>query len=109
MKILLYIPQAILLGWIAFFIYQFVKEYREATGSIWERAVEACKDSATILWARFVAIVGAVALYLGDIANVLGAPGVSSAIQTYADPKVVGMVMIGVAVITEIARRRTID
>ncbi len=109
MKSLLIIPQLLILAWVAFFVYQFIKEYREATGTVWERSVEACKDSATLLWARFVALVGFIAAYMADLANILGAPGVASAIQTYADPKVVGFVMIAIAIVTELARRRTMD
>ena len=73
-----------------------------------ERSLAAGKHSATILWARFCAAVASAAdgvVWLCEIAN---APNVAGAVQTYLTPKAVAAVMITVAVITEVARRRSL-
>ena len=61
-----------------------------------------CRHSATIAWARFVMLV-AIAL---DV--FLQAPGVNEQVVSILDPKYVPYYLLVVAVLTEIARRRTL-
>jgi hypothetical protein len=107
MKTLHTLTVLVSLGVISYFGYQFYAAYRAATGSRWSRALAATEKSATILWARFVALIGLLTLGLSSLAETLGAPGVSAAIQQYLQPQYVAAVMIGIAVITEVARKRT--
>lgn len=93
---------------LAFVIMDFVREYRRTPGSVWDRAVAAGKGSATILWARFVAIVSALAALLVEFADYLNAPGVAEAIKGILQPEYVGLFMVAIAIITEFARRRTL-
>lgn len=94
---------------VAYLGFDFVKEYRAAPGSAWDRALAAGKGSATILWARFTMIVGAISTSLVSVADWLNAPGIGDAIKSaLSNPKYVAAFLIGSAVLTEAARRRTL-
>ena len=43
---------------------------------------------------------------LAQMADFLGAPGISAVISKYLDPQVVGLLMVFVAIVTEVIRRR---
>jgi hypothetical protein len=88
--------------------YEFVKDFATTTGSIWTRLLAAGKDSATILWARFSMIVAAITAALVDASDYFNAPGVSDAIKQVMQPQYVALVGLFVAIITEVARRRTL-
>ncbi|MCW5687994.1 MAG: hypothetical protein KIT76_05555 [Pseudolabrys sp.] len=64
------------------------------------------RHSATILWARFVAVAG---LLLAAAESVLQDPNVASAVQTALQPKYVPYYVIAIGLMTELARRRTLD
>ncbi|MFA6266587.1 MAG: hypothetical protein WC670_12870 [Pseudolabrys sp.] len=64
------------------------------------------RHSATILWARLVAVLG---LLLASGQSVLQDPNVASAIQAALQPKYVPYYVIAIGLITELARRRTLD
>lgn len=96
----------ILLG--VYFLYSMVSGYIESAGTVWGRVLNAGKGSATIVWARFVVIVNSGIAVLAGAADFVKSPEVSSALQTYGGPKVVAAIMIGVAVVSELARRRTL-
>jgi hypothetical protein len=91
-----------------YFVIDAVRSYMGTTGTTWERLLAVGKQSATILWARFTVVVTAGTGGLAWVADVLNAPQVSSAITTYMSPRVVAVLMIGAALIAEIARRRTL-
>jgi phage-related protein len=105
MKILILIAA---LAIIAYLACDFAQEYRSAPGTVWDRMLAAGKGSATILWARFSVVVGAVSAVLVNGANLLNAPGVADAIKAAMQPQYVAIFTIGVALVTELARRRTL-
>jgi hypothetical protein len=65
--------------------------------------------SATILWARLVALAGLLLAALDWLANLAGVPGVSENIRALLSPQYVPWYLIAIAIITELARRRTLD
>ena len=93
---------------IVYFGWTFYSTYKAATGSTFERAVAAAKGSATILWARFVALVGLATGGLASGADLLGDPSVGQAIQAYAKPQYVAGALVLIAVVTTWARKRTL-
>ena len=64
------------------------------------------RHSMTILWARLVAVIG---LLLAAGESVLQDPNVESAVQAALQPKYVPYYVIAIGLITELARRRTLD
>lgn len=64
------------------------------------------RHSITILWARLVAVTG---LLLAAGESVLQDPNVASAVQAVLQPKYVPYYVIAIGLITELARRRTLD
>jgi hypothetical protein len=106
--ILSHLIDAVLLAFLAYIVFEAVKDYRAAAGSVWQRVLAAGKASATIAWARFTVIVAALANSLVWLADVVNAPTVATAIETYLKPSVVAGIMVTVALITEMARRRTL-
>ena len=64
------------------------------------------KHSLTILWARLVALAG---LLLACGQSLLGDPNVTEAIQTALQPKFIPYYVIAIGLVTEIARRRTVN
>ena len=83
-------------------------EYRASTNTGWKRWLDAAEGSATILWAKFVMAVGALAGGLSQFADYLGEPSISSAIQSVLKPQYVAAFVIFVAVVTVWARKRTL-
>ena len=95
------------IGWLAFY---FVKAYLGTPGSLWQRALAGARGSATVLWARFCMALGALAATLSSLADLLDAPGLKDAVQgALGDPKWVALFIVATAVVTELARRRTLD
>lgn len=91
---------------VAFIVYDFVTTYRSAMGTTWERILAAGKHTETILWARFVQFVGAMSALLAGTADWLNMPAVGDFIRTIlADPVYVAGAFVGIAIITEWARR----
>jgi hypothetical protein len=83
-----------------------IRAFTSAAGNVWQRLWAAARHSATVLWARFVVVLAAGADALIWLADVLGAPSVAGAIQQYLQPSYVAALMIGIAFISELARRR---
>ena len=98
----------IVLAFLAYVIVDTVRAFVSAAGTVWQKLWAAARHSATVLWARFVLVVGAGVDALVWIADFLGSPAVAAAIQQYLSPQVVAGIMIAIAVITELARRRTL-
>jgi hypothetical protein len=70
----------------------------------WEKIKAWFKHSMTILWARVLALAGAV---LAASQSLLADPTVNSAVQTLLQPKYIPYYVIAIGLITEIVRRRT--
>lgn len=100
---------AALIALVAFLAYDFVSEYRAAVGSAWERAIAAGKGSATILWARLTMLVAALSDLLTQAADWLNAPGVADGIRSVLKPEYVAVFVVGLALVTELARRRSLN
>ena len=86
-----------------------VISYRAAAGTVWQRLLAVGKESATVLWSRFVVLVAGLTDGLVWLADLIGQPSVASAIQAYLKPSYVAGIMVAVAAITELARRRTLS
>jgi hypothetical protein len=89
----------------AYLVWDFVRAYKAAIGNVFQRSHAAIKGAAASLWTGFTVIVAVAAGWLAELANLVNAPGVASAITTYAQPKIVAAVMIGSAMIIEWSRR----
>ena len=72
---------------------------------MWNKVWAWCKQSATIVWSRIVAVTSIV---LGLINEFVGNDSVHQALQNVMQPKFLPWYLLGVAVITEIVRRRTL-
>jgi hypothetical protein len=75
---------------------------------MWERIKAWFKHSATILWARILGLGGFVFAALDATANLFELPGIRENIQLLLDPKYVPYYIIAIALVTELARRRTL-
>lgn len=64
------------------------------------------RHSLTILWARLVAVAG---LLLAASETVLQDPNVAAAVQAVLQPKYVPYYVIAIGLMTELARRRSLD
>ncbi len=97
---------ALMVGWIAFtFIHAWISE----AGSFWQRTLKAGKDSATIVWAQVVLVVGGIVAVLDKIANLFGDPSLAAQIQQYVTPQIVSYVMMGIMAVNVWARLRTLE
>jgi len=97
-----------LLATVAYFAVTMALAYRSASGTTWARLIAAAKGSATILWARFVAAITMLATAGVELATTLDAPSVAQAIQSFVQPQYVSAALVAVAVISELARKRTL-
>lgn len=86
----------------------FAEDVYNSTGSVWQRLLAAGKQSATILWQRIVVMLTGLIGGAAWIADLLNAPNVGTAINTYVKPQYVAILFVASAVITELARRRTL-
>lgn len=93
------------LGYIAV---TFWLQYRqEPVGSMWQKALAAARDSATILWTRFCAALALVVYQLDNLADLVGLPEAKNFIDTWAgNPKAISGIMLLISLITFIARTR---
>lgn len=68
-----------------------------------------CLHSMTIAWSYCVALAGALASIIDDLADGLGDPGVKDQISAaIGDVKTTGRIMLAISVVTIIARLRTL-
>ena len=68
-----------------------------------------CLHSVTIAWSYCVALAGALASIIDDLADALGDPGVKDQISSaIGDVKTTGRIMLVISVVTIIARLRTL-
>lgn len=97
-----------LLGIASYVAYVVVSSYLASTGTVWERLLAASQNSATILWSKLVAAIGALVAGLDFVADYLDAPDVKSTLQGMVNPKYVGGFVLAVALITIAARMRSL-
>jgi hypothetical protein len=64
------------------------------------------KHSLTVLWARIVTLAGVV---MAIFESLLQDPTINSAIQSALQPKYIPYWVIGIGVLTELARRRSLS
>ena len=93
---------------IAWILYTFIYSYLTETGTFWQRTLKACKDSATIVWAKLVIIVGMLVASLDKVAVALGDPSLVSQFQQYLTPTTVGITTAIIMVLSIWARLRTL-
>lgn len=68
-----------------------------------------CLNSLTIAWGYFLAFAGALMQGIDSIADALGDPNLKQQISdAIGDPKTVGRLMLGISVVTIVARLRSI-
>jgi hypothetical protein len=102
----LLVVTGLMIGWIVFtFIHAWITE----AGSFWQRTLKAGKDSATIVWAKVVLIVGGFVAVLDKIASLFGDPSLATQIQQYVTPQIVSYVMMGIMAVNVWARLRTLN
>jgi hypothetical protein len=92
----------------SYLTWQFTSDFLGQKGTVTDRLIAAGKDSLTIAWSRFTIIVTTGASALAEFATYLGDPEVSDVIRELLQPQYVAVFLIGSAVITEWARRRTL-
>jgi hypothetical protein len=66
------------------------------------------RHSATILWARLVAVIGLLLAFSDQLLDLFSMPGIKDQVQAVLDPKYVPFYLIAIAVVTELARRRSL-
>ena len=93
-----------LLAYIAYVVFS---AWKNQTGTVWQRILGTANESATILWAKFVAAIAIIVGGMDYIADIIGAPEVKDAIQGVMNPKYVAGFLVAVALITVISRKRT--
>lgn len=99
---------SLVLGVVAFFGWRFAQTFRAAVGSPWERALAAAKDSATVLWQYVVAFAGVAIAWAAQAADYLNLPEVRGFIQQNLQPEYVGAAFMAIAVVSIVARLRTL-
>ena len=73
------------------------------------RLKAACLHSLTIAWSYCIALVGALASIIDDLADAVGDPGVKDQISAaIGDVKTTGRILLVISVVTIIARLRTL-
>jgi len=71
---------------------------------MWEKLKAAFKHSATILWARIVALAG---ILLASAQSLVADPNVNDAIHAVLKPDYIPYYVIAIGIVTELCRRRT--
>ena len=99
-----------LLALVGYGGWTFYKDYKdEKVGSVWQRAVAAAQHSATMLWQKFCIVVAAVVAQLDNLADLFNAPEAKDFINTWlGNPKLIAAIMLAMATITIVARKRTL-
>jgi hypothetical protein len=75
---------------------------------MWARIKALCRDSLTIAWSYCLAIAGAAMQGFDTLADAFGDPTLKDQISAaIGDTKTVGRILLGVSIVTLIARMRT--
>jgi hypothetical protein len=76
---------------------------------MWLRVKTCCLNSLTVAWGYCLAFAGAAMQAIDLIADALGDPGLRGQVSAaIGDPKTVGRILLGVSIITIIARLRSL-
>lgn len=98
-----------LLAFASYVAWTVYSQYRIETGTRWHRLLATAEHSATILWSKFCIVVAAVTAQLDSIADLLGAPEAKDFINSWVgNPKLIAGIMLAIATITIMARKRTL-
>lgn len=98
-----------LVGVFAYLAITVYIQYRAATGPLWQRALAAAQNSATILWAKFGMLLAALVGAIGDIGDLFGDPNIRGYAETFlGNPKVVAGILLAFSLVTVAARKRTL-
>ena len=97
-----------LIAALVYVVIDFVRAYRVAVGTVWQRLLATGRNSATILWQRFTIALAGFADALVFVADLLQAPTVAETIRSVLQPQYVAVFVVLVAVVGELARRRTL-
>lgn len=97
----------LLLVLAAYVSYVVVSSYLSTSGTWWERLLAASQNSATILWSKFVMLIGFATAGMDSVADLLGMPEVKDVIQSAMKPQYVALFVVVVAAVTILARKRT--
>lgn len=96
----------VILAAVAWLVLSFVREVSASSGTLWQRMLAAAEQSATILWQKFVIVVGALTAVLTELATWLNEPSLVEPIKAVMQPQYVAYFTIFVALVTVWARRR---
>lgn len=66
------------------------------------------RHSLTIFWARLVALIGLLLAFSDQLLDLFSIPGVKDQVQAILDPKYVPFYLIAIAIVTELARSRSL-
>ena len=101
------------LAFLALAVYIFVTVYvqylanSDKTG--FERWRATAQGSATLLWSKFCLLVAGLVGSLDTLADMVGQPEAKEWIQTIiGNPKIVATAILGISIVTIIARKRTL-
>lgn len=76
---------------------------------MWARTKASCLNSLTMAWGYFLAIVGTAMQAIDAVADALGDPNLRDQISAaVGDTKTAGRILLGVSVVTIIARLRSL-
>lgn len=68
-----------------------------------------CLHSTTIAWSYCVAVFGVVASVIDEVADALGDPSIKDQVSAaIGDPRTTGRILLGISIITILARLRTV-
>jgi hypothetical protein len=98
----------VLVAALVYVAVDFVRSFRAASGTVWQRLLATGRQSATILWQRFTIALAAFTDALLWLAELLNAPGVVEPIKSVLQPQYVAVFVVAVAIVSELARRRTL-
>lgn len=93
---------------MAYYVVEFLRDYAKATGTMWEKALTASEESATMLWGKFVAFIGMGGTAAVSLSDYFNDPTLTDAIKAALKPEFVAPFVFLVAVVTIYARRRTL-
>jgi hypothetical protein len=85
----------------------YTRAYLAATGTWYERLWTALKVSATLAWAAIVIVISKIMDVIDVVANQINA-GAGDQIRAAVDPRYVSAVIVGIMLITVLARLRTL-
>jgi hypothetical protein len=100
-----------------YYLYLMVRDYNAMTwdytasdqDTLWERLLYCGKNSATKLWARFLALTSSIGAIAAAYVPFLNSEEVRNAVTAYMKPQYVAAALVAIAVVTEMARNRTAD